>query len=755
MELKLFVEIVSNISQKCILSVKNAANLGLPQGGSVILVDPALNTNIACTMEPDSEVLDFSVRVAKDVLTQINFTGLEIIILSNDDQNGASIPAPNNKSQPPINIPPSPILPPTPSTSNFPTIDLNLNSSTAPAPNVPPMQTPQVPPMQAPQVPPMQAPQVPPMQTPQVPPMQTPQVPPMQTPQVPPMQTPQVPPMQAPPMPVSQMPPMQTPTVPNSQMAAPQSSVPQSLPPLIEVDPYPNRIPISQLANQTPNSAILIPKISKKSLSGKIVINAKTATQLNLYPNAIAGWEDHLTRSTGSARVEIMELGDGNVGMDENTIFDTNVKAPQLVVYSLEPPIVPVESLSLEVESKPDLGGFIEINHRNAQTLQVTEGDILSFEDELTGAFGAGKVRFNPNVQESNAIIDQELVEASGVGSFEVELKKNIRQIIPLQSIELGVSPISGENVWEIISMARENIDVVKKWLSNYIIYKGIKLRWKSANIAIEVLNTVPDLSGDVLASISPSTAIELKPVSLITFNAILVIDISRSMMARDVRVTNIGPALEGIKSAMHDPEIQDFLAKFKPGTNVPRRLSAAFSAILFLSEKVGRGFGERVSVIRFADEAQILPMSAGKLWMDSSSGQKGELENCARLIVREIGNAYGQATNMGLAMQKAQELLNQFSIDQPDQPTMIVLLTDGNPTDGTAFLDAIDKISENQNVVLYIIGLGNLDDGMMKKAAVKCAGEYFKPEDSGELLVWYSKRARDLTLKLRREEKK
>ncbi len=103
---------------------------------------------------------------------------------------------------------------------------------------------------------------------------------------------------------------------------------------------------------------------------------------------------------------------------------------------------------------------------------------------------------------------------------------------------------------------------------------------------------------------------------------------------------------------------------------------------------------------------------------MDSSSGQKGILEATARQIVNEIGNAFGQATNMGQAMLKAQEILVQFQIEKPDQPTMIVLLTDGEPTDGDSFFQATQMIAQNPNVVLYIIGLGNPDDNKMKRAA-------------------------------------
>ncbi|HEC38297.1 MAG TPA: VWA domain-containing protein, partial [bacterium] len=239
----------------------------------------------------------------------------------------------------------------------------------------------------------------------------------------------------------------------------------------------------------------------------------------------------------------------------------------------------------------------------------------------------------------------------------------------------------------------------------------------------------------------------------LIPFNAILILDISRSMMARDVLVTNIAPAIEGIKAAMESREIQEFLKHFKDGIYIPRRISAAFAAILFLSEKVGRGFGEKVSLIRFSDESQVLPFG-DSFYMDSASGKKGVLEEAARMIVDRIGNAYGQATNMGAAMVQANQILQEFQKMSPNQPNMVILLTDGMPTDEELFLSEIRKLSDNPNVVTYIIGLGNPDRELMTRAATLCGGEYFEPKDAGELLVWYSKRARDLTVKLKAHKK-
>ncbi|MHA1727955.1 MAG: VWA domain-containing protein [Promethearchaeota archaeon] len=547
----------------------------------------------------------------------------------------------------------------------------------------------------------------------------------------------------------SQMPP------PRPQSGIPQhppSSVSQDLPTLPPPthEPYPNKIDINNLSSQKPGS-IILKVVIKAGCNGRIQLNSQTIQQLKLTHGMLIAWEDPLTRSVGSARITEKDVPLGQIYMDSDTAEDTNIEAEKIVVYSTEPPIEHQQIITLEVISQPTLQGSIMINPRNAATLQTKEGYILAFEDELTGAVGAGKVKIKEDLDNDKVIIDSELLEASGVGSIDVVIKKNVRQIIPLQSVEIGISPITGENIWDVISIARKNINSIKTWLSSYIIFKGIKLKWKDGDIAIEILTTTPDLTGDVFAALTPNTTITLKPVGLVTFNAILVIDISRSMMARDVEVKNIGAALEGIKAAMHAKEIQEFLSKFKPGINVPRRFSAAFAAILFLSEKVGRGFGEKVSIIRFADEAQVLHFQSGLPYMDSSSGEKGVLESCAKMIVEQIGNAYGQSTNMGLAMLKAQEILKNFAADEGETlPTMIVLLTDGAATDGDKFLQAIQRLSENPNVVIYIIGLGNPNDGEMKKAAALCGGEYFKPQDAGELLIWYSKRARDLQVKLK-----
>lgn len=747
-EIKVFVEINEDSKNKVVICKENASKLGLSKGAKIEVVNPNNGMKTDGKIEISNTVLDFAAQVSKNIIDEIQFSGVELLLRSGSNAGLLApklqipkVPPPKSKKElqksslTPLPTPPSREEPsravPEPKPQTIPSKPPQPVISPVPKPVAQsPSKHPKISPEPAPI--PTQAPKLP--TTPLPKPIPAPQpsyVPP--PPQIKPIPAPKI-----------EMPPPPQPSI--------LSSSPTITPaPTEPVEPYLNKIDIFTLQSEK-GGLILTPVIDNSIEGGRIQLSNTIIQQLGLGKGMLIAWEDPLTRAVGSARIDEAMINASEIRMSRDTKEDTNIQSQQIVVYSTEPPIQVVSELMLEVQSQPNLMGYCIVSPRTQYSLSIKQNDILAFEDELTGAIGAGKVDLLEEIPDNTIVIDSEILEASGIGSFEVKVSKNIRPIIPLQNISLGISPISGENMWEIISTSRQNIDSLKAWLSNYIIFKGIKLRWTAVNIACSILSTIPDLTGDVFAEVTPNTTINLTPTGLVPFNAILIIDISRSMMARDVEVVNIAPAIEGIKAAMESREIQEFLRNFKPNTNIPRRIAAAFAAVLFLSEKVGRGFGEKVSVIRFADEAQILPFQ-NSFYMDSASGKKGVLEEAATMIVDRIGNSYGQATNMGSAMEKAHMVLQEFERMAPEgqaQPSMVVLLTDGVPTDGDAFLQAIQKFSGMENVILYIVGLGNPDREMMNRAASLCGGEYFEPADAGELLIWYSKRARDLTVKMK-----
>lgn len=732
-ELKIFVDVSESSQDKVVICQENANKLGISNGASIEVENPDNGKKIHAVVEISNMVLDFAAQISKNIVDSLEFSGVELVLR----------PISSSGLAPPkLQIPKVPAPRPAPTTQPQARAP---SSSLTPLPSPPPRLTPSKPASQPTPAPlPDKVPQPSAQPTPSpvsghVPlPKTVPQPTPAPTQAPLPQNTPLPQPTSTPPPQTMPQPPQQFPSAPGQDYSAQPAAA----------TPYPNQIDIYSLQSQK-GGIILTPVVDNSIEGGKVQLSSTVIQQLGLAPGLLIGWEDPMTRSVGSARISQALVNPTEIRMSRDTKEDTNVQSQQILVYSTEPPIQKASEMMLEVQSQPNLLGYCLVSPRTQYTLSINQDDVLAFEDELTGAIGAAKVEILESAPNNTIIIDSEILEASGIGSFEVKVYKNMRPIIPLQSVSLGINPISGENMWEIISTARQNVASLKGWLSNYIIFKGIKLRWNAVNIACSILTTTPDLTGDILAQITENTAINLTPTGLIPFNAILIIDISRSMMARDVYVTNIAPAIEGIKAAMESREIQEFLKHFKAGINIPRRISAAFAAVLFLSEKVGRGFGEKVSVVRFADEAQILPFGGG-FYMDSASGKKGVLEDAARMIVDRIGNAYGQATNMSQAMVKAHDVLTEFNKMDANQPSMIILLTDGVPTDGDAFFQSIKMFANDPNVVIYIVGLGNPDDELMIRAAQLCGGEYFKPEDAGELLIWYSKRARDLTVKLK-----
>ncbi|MFX0134892.1 MAG: VWA domain-containing protein, partial [Candidatus Hodarchaeota archaeon] len=542
-----------------------------------------------------------------------------------------------------------------------------------------------------------------------------------------------------------------TPTLyPSSYEATP--SYPAAVP------SYPAAVPeeIFQRVERPPAEDCLNLKIELQyNLDGKILLSPTNYDFFGLDPfNPVPIlFEDPTTGSQGSAYAEIAEIPDNVVRMEPETYETADIQSLDVVLFSSvprEPPIVKVDKLDLVVKiTSKGIGSKVAMSKRNCLSLEVEDGTIVTFEDELIGAWGASYVVMDETLSDKTIEIEDEIFEATGIGSNEVVVRRNDKAVIPLQSLELGISPISGEDMWNTITMVRNNQDKMKAWLSQFLIFKGLKLGWREANAAINILGTVPELKGEVLAAPKMTSSLNLKAEGLITFNAILVLDISASMLAPDMPCINVAPAIEGIKAAMDNEIVRKFLAQFREGRNMPRRLGAAFAALLFLAEKVGRGFGEKVSVVRFADGAEILDFDGP--FFDSASGKHGILEHAAIEIVEKIGKYKGLATNMGEAMLKAREVLDVYESIEKDKPCMLVLLTDGEPTDPEKFNQVINQFFVgNPNVVTYIVGIGNPNKKLMYDVATRCGGEYFEPKDMGDLLIWYSKRARDLVVKLK-----
>ncbi|MHA1561819.1 MAG: hypothetical protein ACTSPA_06795 [Promethearchaeota archaeon] len=293
MELKLFVEVTPNLSRKCQLSLKNAKKLGLEGGGNIVLINPQSKSSYNCYMEPDAESLDFSIKIAKDIVDDFGFQGLEIII---------TIPSSAMPSQQTVAAP----TPPAPTSIESPTVSVPPKPAMPPPPILPPTPQRSVPPPPQPSVSPPPQPIAPaPIPQSTMPPAPS-----------------SVPTLSQPPL--SGMPAQPTLAPPTNLAPAISSQLEQpgfeegmpAADAMAPPDPYPNKIDINVLLSQKPGSMIVRPKISPSSLEGKVVLSQNLVSRLNLFPNALVGWEDPLTRATGSARLQIGQVTEQQILMD-------------------------------------------------------------------------------------------------------------------------------------------------------------------------------------------------------------------------------------------------------------------------------------------------------------------------------------------------------------------------------------------------------------------------------------------------------
>lgn len=392
--------------------------------------------------------------------------------------------------------------------------------------------------------------------------------------------------------------------------------------------------------------------------------------------------------------------------------------------------------------------GAAFLNPEDAASLGLLDGTVIIFEDTTTGNFGAAPVYTDKKIDKGKIYIDSTLVESCGLDEgFPVKIEKYKGRIHPVRELVIGIEPLGDQKPEDVFKMAQERRSELKKLLDKRVVFKKMKIRWKELNANISIEATKPDLTGRELAIVNwaEMEKAEIIPIGpAMPFNAILLIDISGSMSTKDMEVTNIAPAREGIVSLLTSEDVASFLAKFEEGETVRRRHGAAFAALLYLAEKVGRGYGERVAIITYHDEAEILKFD-GKNYFDATTGN---LEEVADLIIKKVAYATGGYTNFSDALRKALTLLrNEFK----DTNTMIVFLSDGFPQ-GTDNEESVRSIVEKEfarmpNVVIYTVGIGGeVNEVLMQHIASVTGGVYFKASDLGKLLSWYSELARTFT---------
>ncbi|MHA2003535.1 MAG: hypothetical protein ACW960_05445 [Candidatus Thorarchaeota archaeon] len=424
----------------------------------------------------------------------------------------------------------------------------------------------------------------------------------------------------------------------------------------------------------------------------------------------------------------------------------------------------------MEIDDGGDLRGYAVLNPKTAKKLNAELGSIVVFEDPASSFWGAAQIRINDGVPADRIRIDTLVLEASLLmeGDSGIEVTLYDLDMIALEYVEFGLKPLTEDaSTEDLVTRAAEQVESLEKLIGGRLVYPGMSFIWPELNVKVEIMTTRPSLSGKRFAKLAfealkERTGYQFKTIGIATpFNAVLCIDTSGSMKTTDVPVQDIAHAREGLKDLAGDnPEVQAFLDRFKEGTNVSRGEAAAMAVLLYLAEKVGRGYGEKVGVVTFEKEVTemtFLSSETGEVqpFVECTGREKAlGLQIISTHVVDKIEEG-GTLTDMGTALVRASDIISAFG--DPTKPTMLIMMTDGMTTSGPAPLKVLkDRFKNTASLVIYTIGLGErseIDEELMLAMAQYGNGTYRHVDNMRDLLEWYGKLASEFAIVIRDSE--
>lgn len=427
--------------------------------------------------------------------------------------------------------------------------------------------------------------------------------------------------------------------------------------------------------------------------------------------------------------------------------------------------------MKLEIDDGGDLRGYAVLNPKTAKKLGAELGSIVVFEDPASSFWGAAQIRINDGVPSDRIRIDTLVLEASLLmeGDAGIDVSLYDEDMIALEYVEFGLKPLTEDaSTEDLVTRAAEQVESLEKLIGGRLVYPGMSFIWPELNVKVEIMTTRPSLSGKRFAKLAfealkERTGYQFKTIGIATpFNAVLCIDTSGSMKTTDVPVQDIAHAREGLKDLAGDnPEVQAFLDRFKEGTNVSRGEAAAMAVLLYLAEKVGRGYGEKVGVVTFEKEVTemtFLSSETGEVqpYVECTGREKAlGLQIISTHVVDKIEEG-GTLTDMGTALTRAADIIDAFG--DPAKPTMVIMMTDGMTTSGPAPLKVLkERFKNTGSLVIYTIGLGErseIDEELMLAMAQYGNGTYRHVDNMRDLLEWYGKLASEFAIVIRGSEK-
>jgi uncharacterized protein YegL len=426
--------------------------------------------------------------------------------------------------------------------------------------------------------------------------------------------------------------------------------------------------------------------------------------------------------------------------------------------------------IDISVINVGEIDGRAYMHKDDMKRIGVDDFDIIQLINEFEDSC-AVQVLENDEVETETIAVDNGILDSANISDGDrVKVRKAHLKNEAITRVKFGIEPLEGQPVEECITYIMENFEDMTAVLRNRPIYRNLQIDWPDAScghVKITFLESDPTMEGDEVGIIDPSgreIEVQLVPASEMSFNAVLVLDVSGSMSKRDMIVKGTGTAVEGLRRGLKGGRELDQLLNEFDEKKVSRIKGAALATLLFLSQKVSRGWGEQLSIISFAGDVDVFEVeygSGGPTPVIACTGEAKEagLEVIADYVSKRCSKGSG-LTFMSGAIQQAYEMTEQFepnSITGKQNPTMVVLLTDGQPNKGNGLgINPVPIVRKSARdypgTVLYTIGLGEADKRLLKRLSDIGRGEFYEANDLGELTKFYDLLARRFMIALKTE---
>lgn len=424
--------------------------------------------------------------------------------------------------------------------------------------------------------------------------------------------------------------------------------------------------------------------------------------------------------------------------------------------------------MRLTVVNVGNIEGRAYLHPINIEKLGIEEFDYLKITSEWED-WGAVQILSSDEVEEETIAVDDSVLTSANISDGDKVEVEPAEMAGGIKSIKLGIEPLAGQEVEEAILWIATEFEQLSTLLRNRPVFEGLQIAWEDCpigSLTVRFLGADPPITEGKIGVVDPTgreVEINIIPFTEMSFNAVLVLDVSGSMSKKDMKVRNISGALEGLRKGLEESEeLNTFIEKFKEGDKVSRVEAAAMAIMLFMSLKIAKGWGEQIQLVTFSGEVEKFVLEGQQVISCVGETKKAGIEGVIDHVVKKTEESSG-LTFLSGALDQAYKSIEHFDENptiKRKNPTMLIVLTDGNPNKGNGLgvnpIPIVKKhVQENPEVVLYAIGLGEADRLMLKRIGEIGRGGSLMADDLETLVDFYDSLAQSfqMVVKMKKQE--